>query len=115
MFNKKRATASRELVCEQKKYYKKEIMAVALGAIFIFLALAFFSYNPNDNTFFYYSSNQGAVTNWSGVIGANIAAFFLYLLGTAAYLFLATLLIPLYMMVAGIPFKNEWRRLLMLP
>lgn len=114
MFNKKRTVAPRELVHEQKTQYQKEIAAVGLGALVIFLALAFFSYSPDDGTFFYYSSSQRAIANWSGVLGANIAAFFFYLLGAAAYLFLAILLVPLYMLIFSIQLGSEWRRLLML-
>jgi S-DNA-T family DNA segregation ATPase FtsK/SpoIIIE len=111
MFSKKKDIASRELVCAQETHYKREILAVGLAMVFLFLAVAVFSYNSHDSTLFHYSSKNTTVHNWSGIAGANIAAFFFYLFGAAAYAFLLALLFPLYLMFFKIPFKREWGRL----
>jgi S-DNA-T family DNA segregation ATPase FtsK/SpoIIIE len=74
-----------------------------VAALFIFLSVAFISYNPADNTLFHYSSTRVWTANLAGVVGANIAGLFFYLFGSAAYLFLLSLLIPVYFIF----FKNN--------
>jgi len=78
--------------------YKKEIGGVFLATLVIFLSLACISYNPQDNTLFHYASNRHVTANWAGAVGANIAAFLFYLLGSAAYIFLACLFLLAYRM-----------------
>lgn len=114
MFSKKRDRANRELVHAPETYYQKEIVLVGLSALFIFFALAFYSYSPDDATFLCYASNQTTIANWSGMLGAHCAAFFFHLFGVAAYLFLASLLVPLYLLMYSIPFAGKWCRIVML-
>lgn len=114
MMDKKRTTTSREWVQAQESRYQQEIVAVALVAMIVFLSLAFFSYSAHDSTLFHYASDQETVANWAGVLGANIAAFFFFLIGSAAYLFLASLLFPVYLLLYKKPLAQEWRRMCML-
>ena len=71
--------------------YKKEMIGVLLGALFILTTLSCISYNPNDNTIVHYVSNHTTCTNWCGTLGAHSAALLFYLLGFASYIFLAAL------------------------
>ena len=83
--------------------YRREVTGVMIAAVFVFLAVAFISYNPADNTLFHYSSTRVWTANWAGVVGANISGLFFYLLGSVAYLFLLSLLLPVYFLF----FKND--------
>ena len=76
--------------------YKKEIGGVFLTTLVMFLALACISYSPHDNTLFHFASSRHITANWAGAVGANIAAFLFYLLGSAAYIFLACLCLLSY-------------------
>ncbi len=112
MYSSKNDKNKRELALNQESSYKKEIVAVALSILFIFFALAVFSYNPNDSTLFHYSSKTSVMHNWSGALGANVAALFFYLLGIAIYAFLATVLFPLYLLIRKISCEQERGRML---
>ena len=76
--------------------YKREAAGILLSAVFIFFAISIFSYSPQDNTFFHYSSSQFYIINWGGIVGANVAAFLIYFLGFASYLVLFCLMVPAY-------------------
>ncbi len=97
-----------------KHSYKREIVAVALCAVFVFLAIAFISFNPNDNTLFHYANKYGKTTNWAGVVGAQAAALFFFLFGSAAFLFLASVGILALLLFNGIPLKQERGRIISL-
>lgn len=112
MFSTKNDKAKRELILTKESSYKKEIVAVALSILFIFFVLAIFSYNPHDSTVFHYSNKATAIHNWSGALGANVAALFFYMFGMAVYAFLLALLFPLYLLIRKMPSKPERARLL---
>ncbi len=65
---------------------RNEIIAILLLAIGLLLALCLISgaFNPNDPS--WNSAGQGAARNWTGSIGANVAAFLFQSIGLAAYL-----------------------------
>lgn len=86
--------------------YKKEILFVLLSALFIFISIAIFSYNPEDNTFFHFSNQTKDISNMAGVIGANLAVFFFYLLGMSTYIFLFCLAITLYLLFTAKTLKD---------
>lgn len=114
MFNRKKDRSVRELVANQETHYKQEVLAVGLLALFVFLCFALFTYHPHDSTLFYFSSDGKSIVNWSGALGANIAAFFFYLFGCAAFLLLPLLLFAFYLLFFKVPFKQERGRLIML-
>lgn len=114
MFYKKQTTTMRQWLAAQESHYKKEIGAVVLSGMFFFVAAAFFSYDPCDNTLFHYAHDHQTYSNWSGVAGANVAALFFYLLGAASYLFVLSLLFPLCLLFFKVPFKQEKYRLIAL-
>ena len=95
--------------------YKQEVAGVLTVALLTFLMLSFFSYNPTDNCWFYFSSANKSIFNWCGVVGANTAGFFFFLLGNASYLLLFCLLILSIFLFQGISFKESWVRFVALP
>ncbi len=78
--------------------YKKEVCAVFIFSIFALLAISFLSFNPNDSSWFHFSSDSSTISNWAGTIGANISSFFFYYLGSASYVLLFTLLFLAYLL-----------------
>lgn len=80
-----------QLKSEKYKFYKKEIISIALTAVFIFLSLSLISHNPNDNSLFHFANKNNYISNWCGVLGANFSSLLFYLFHYAAYLFLIAL------------------------
>jgi len=91
--------------------YKREVVGVLIAATFVFLAIAFLSYDPKDNTLLNYSSMRLWTANWGGGLGANIAALFFYLLGSMAYIFLLGLLVPVYVLFFKGAKEKLWSKL----
>ena len=60
-----------------------EIVAVAIAALTVLLFLCLVSYNPNDPSIITSSSQK--TQNWIGVVGANLAAILLSVIGLATY------------------------------
>ncbi|QQR49271.1 DNA translocase FtsK [bacterium] len=81
-------------------WYHQEVLGVGLTGLFIFLALALFSYNPQDQTLLSTGLRIGAVSNWAGVIGAHVAAVLVYFFGSAVYVLLACVMVPAYLFLA---------------
>lgn len=52
------------------------------------MGVAFFSYNPHDPSWFYYSTESLPTLNYGGPLGAQVAAFCFYMWGKAAYVLL---------------------------
>ncbi len=94
--------------------YKREMVTVILCAAFIFSMIAFISYNPQDNTIFHYGNKDGRTTNWAGVVGAQCAALFFFLFGSAAFLFLVSVGIFAWLLFTGVPLKQERGRIISL-
>ena len=102
-----------------KKAYKKFRMAeykselfvffLCMSAIFLFFALC--SYNPEDSSWFHYSSYPAVITNWSGMLGAHSAALLFYFFGGASFLLVALLLFIAYVTLRNV-WRYEWERLL---
>src|ERR687885_2138288 len=75
---------------------RNEIVAIALFALGLLTALCLVSYNPNDPS--WVSAGASAARNWTGRLGANVAAALFQTFGLAAAL------VPLLMVAAA------WRR-----
>lgn len=69
--------------------------AVVSSCIAFFITLSLFSYNPHDQSWFYYSSDQASTSNYCGPLGAYFSALCFYLWGSGSYL-----LVPLSVYVA---------------
>src|SRR5579872_5991259 len=65
--------------------YRYELVSVVLCALIIFIGASLLSYNPHDRSWWFYSSEQLPISNWCGAAGAQIAAFLLYVLGSASF------------------------------
>lgn len=76
--------------------YKRELVGVVVVATLVFLTISFVSYNPTDNSWFYFSSANKGISNWCGVVGAHVAALFFFLLGGASFVLLLCLGALLY-------------------
>lgn len=85
----------------------KEMYGVMLVAISLFFIVSVASHNPNDATLFSYSSGHNEISNLAGWIGAHIAAILLYLLGSAVYALLASLIVPAGVLLSGSYFSER--------
>jgi len=94
--------------------YRQEITGVLVAALLVFLAFSFFSYNPTDRSWFYFSSKSSPISNWCGSLGAHIAALFFFLLGGASYILLISLFIMVLLLFKDIPTEELSLRLLKL-
>src|SRR5215208_7777577 len=75
---------------------RNEIVAIALFALSALITLCLFSYSPNDPS--WVSAGAASARNWTGRVGANVAAALFQTFGLAAAL------LPLLMVAAA------WRR-----
>src|SRR2546429_7964122 len=75
---------------------RNEIVAIALFAVGLLMALCLVSYNPNDPS--WVSAGANVARNWTGRLGANVAAALFQSFGLAAAL------LPLLLVAAA------WRR-----
>src|SRR3954471_22800735 len=75
---------------------RNEIVAIALFALSALLALCLVSYNPDDPS--WVSAGSSGASNWTGRVGANVAAALFQSFGLAAAL------LPLLLVAAA------WRR-----
>jgi S-DNA-T family DNA segregation ATPase FtsK/SpoIIIE len=87
--------------------YKREITIIVLFSIFVFLAIALISYDPKDNTLFHYNNKYNHIANWAGMVGAQCAALCLFLFGTAAFFFLVSLGVFIWLLFTRISIKQE--------
>jgi S-DNA-T family DNA segregation ATPase FtsK/SpoIIIE len=81
---------------KEKIDYRREALQVVGWLCLAITVLAVLSFNPEDHTLFYVSSGNVAITNWCGLIGAQLAGLFFYLFGSASYALLGVLLLPIY-------------------
>ena len=96
-------------------WYQREALGVILSAIGLFFTIALISYNPRDTGLFYYDSDLYFVANWAGSVGAVTADFLNHLFGLAAYLVVASLLYPAYLLLFKRSQRFVARRLAALP
>ena len=98
--------------------HKKRIASFVLLFFGIFLSVALYTYNINDPSWFYYSSQITSVSNVFGFIGAHMAALFFYLFGVSSFLILGFIFYGAYILFFDLHFKVEVERavaLLLLP
>lgn len=91
--------------------YKKELIALLSGVGVLFLSLSLFSYNPQDSSWFFYSSQIKSVSNWCGTVGAHMASLFIYLFGMAAWVIIPMLAFVAYTFAMQKSVREEWERL----
>src|SRR2546423_183283 len=83
-------------VAKPRNTRRNEIVAIALFAVGLLMALCLVSYNPNDPS--WVSAGANVARNWTGRLGANVAAAMFQSFGLAAAL------LPLLLVAAA------WRR-----
>ena len=92
--------------------YKKEIYAFISGVMTLMAAIALFSHNSSDPSWFFLSSSSQPIANWCGKFGAQLSAALLFLFGTAAYLVVILLGIFIYWLASGGSWRSQWERIL---
>lgn len=93
--------------------YTHELCVFFLSMVALFLFFALYSYNPHDSSWFYYASEQGRITNWSGAFGSYTAALLFYLFGGASFLSVFLILFIAYVMWHK-AVQQEWERIALL-
>jgi len=87
--------------------YKRELFGVTLVVFLLFLFISLVSFSPFDNCLFHFSSQSRATSNWGGIIGANLAGFIFYLLGSTAFILFALIVYFSYLLFLKISVKDE--------
>jgi DNA segregation ATPase FtsK/SpoIIIE and related proteins len=91
--------------------YQQELIALFLFVGSFILLLSLYSYNPQDPSWFYYSSSHGAYHNVCGFLGAHIAALLFYIVGFAAFAFIPYVFFLSYLLIAHRAWHDEWERI----
>ena len=109
MFGDKKRRKSLNLSKKRSKIwvYKNEMISILLAVFSLFLLISFVSYDPKDPSLFHFSSTKHAISNWAGVIGANLAAMFFYFFGDAAFLCVAILLFLAFVLISQKKMKGQ--------
>ncbi len=94
--------------------YKKELYVLVTVVVAGLIGFSLYSYNAHDSSWFHYSSGAYRMQNACGRFGANLAAFLIYLLGSAAYILLPMLGFVVFWLWAHKEWREEWERLLAL-
>jgi S-DNA-T family DNA segregation ATPase FtsK/SpoIIIE len=80
---------------QKKEKLKKELQGMALGALGIFILLAFLTFSSADQSLNSWST-EGGVRNLGGRLGAQVADLFFMLFGVASYLIPGAILYQAY-------------------
>lgn len=80
---------------QKKEKLTKELQGMALGTVGVFILFAFLTYNAADSSFNSWS-NEGAIRNLGGKLGAQVADLFFSGFGLASYLIPLALLYMSY-------------------
>jgi len=91
--------------------FKDELIAFGLISFALFLGASLITYHPHDNSLFYYTSTPSPLHNVGGMMGANIAALFFYVLGSSSLAIVLLLVFCAYLTLRSIPYAQEWERL----
>lgn len=86
---------------KETRAYRREIVQLLVWVSLAFAVLAIISYHATDGTIFHYASDGEGIRNWCGMLGATLAAGIFYLFGSASYLSLTVLVLPLTLYLRG--------------
>ena len=92
--------------------YKKELMALVVFFVTIFITVSLYSYCMTDLSWFYYTSHPHSIENLCGTIGSNLAAFLFFLMGVAAYMLIPLGILLSYWLTLPSRWDDEWERIL---
>ncbi len=84
---------------KESSLYKKEVKAILLFFLIVFLLLSFLSYNPEDPSLFVTSSSKP--TNFFGKIGAIVSDIIVQLFGVSSFVIIFYLLFLAYKNLLG--------------
>ncbi len=91
--------------------FKREVIAIFLFGIALFIGCALYSHYPDDHSWFHYTTHKTYIVhNWCGLVGAHISALLLYLFGSASIVLSIILLFFSYLIMRRQSFKDEWER-----
>lgn len=93
-------------------FTKQTLKALAFGAGVLIISLMIISFNPLDQSWFYYSSQSANITNYFGRVGATIAALLFFICGSAVWVLLALLWYLTYLLWYRISLKTVWDTLI---
>ena len=91
--------------------YSNAVKAFITIVVALFLAVAFFSHNATDYSWFYYDTMGKSITNWAGAFGAQCAALFFYLFGSACCVLVVLASFIAYFFLSKKRLKDEWARI----
>jgi len=94
--------------------HKQRLSAFILLLIGFFLSVSLYTFNPYDQSWFYFDSSTTTTTNFFGSIGANTAALLFYFFGMSSFLILGFIFYSAYILINQITIKSEWERLIAL-
>ncbi len=88
------------------------VLAIGVAIVTGFLTTALMSYNPHDQSWFFYSTDPHPITNLAGSLGAEIAAFCFYMAGLGASTLVMIGLYFIWFFAKKSFWQQEWERML---
>ncbi|MDP3889343.1 MAG: DNA translocase FtsK, partial [bacterium] len=97
----------------QKAYisYKRDVLALFLFVLALFIGCALYSYSPHDSSWFHYSTHPVQIHNWCGLVGAHVAALLMYLFGGASIILSFLLGFSATIIILHRSLWQEWERI----
>ena len=94
--------------------YKHLVVGSFFCIIAIALSLMFVSFNPQDQSWLYFSSDFKPATNLFGSFGSHIAAFFFYGFGISCWAIVFLLFYSFYVLFFSVNIKDRFDRFIIL-
>ena len=91
---------------------KREVMAIVLVGLAVFIGAALYSYNPYDSGVLHRANVPLNIYNWCGAVGAAVADVLIYLLGNTALIIPALLCGAALLVRTAAVWRDEWERVL---
>ncbi len=92
--------------------YKKELWALLSGILALMAVIALYSFDPQDPSWFFISSNPQPVHNWCGVVGSYFSGLLMFLFGSASYLVVTLIGVFIYWLAVDGEWKEHWERII---
>lgn len=92
----------------------RELYGLLVAALGVFIAIALWSYYPEDPSILVASTQSLPIYNWCGALGAQVAAVLYYLLGAASFGVLPVLFFVAYLRMMHRSLRNQLDRFIAL-
>lgn len=92
--------------------YKKELWALLSGILALMAVISLYSFDPQDPSWFFISSNPQPVHNWCGVVGSYFSGLLMFLFGSASYLVVTLIGAFIYWLAVDGEWKEHWERII---